>query len=127
SFQVVSPVFQRTYDCQHFLIVDVIASFGGGRHGLRHKCIRMYFSVRSFLGEDCSIGVSGCIGFQKRRLIHIMVREDRSCYESFFQEIERFLTFSVPFPRDIFLEEIRKGTDDLGEVLDEASVKVRES
>ncbi|KIM65046.1 hypothetical protein SCLCIDRAFT_113814, partial [Scleroderma citrinum Foug A] len=113
ALKVVSPVFEGLKDGQQFLIMGVIIQLRGRQIG-----DWLELGIGADNGQNASDGIQS---------IRNPMSENRSGGKSLLQEVESRVAIISEFPRSVFAGKPRERDDDVGVVMDESMVEVRES
>ena len=92
--------------------------------GLGEVSARMEITVCVSLHKYSTCGEQRCVGHEVERLGYVGNGKNGGGGENFFERVKGSLLRRRPSPRDIFLSESGKQSDDVGVVGDEFSVEV---
>ena len=123
ALEIMFPLREGEDYCQKFMVVDVIVAFSGGK-GLGEVSARMEITVCVLLHKYGTCGEQRCIGYEVERSGYIGNGENGGGGKNFFERVKGSLLRRSPSPRDVFLSESGKRSDDVGVVGDEFSVEV---
>ena len=85
---------------------------------------RMDFTGVELEEKDSCNSVIGCVGFDNDLFSWLPMSKNRCFSEAFVKIIKRFITGLGPFPFDVLACEARKQNNDIGVVVNEASVEI---
>ena len=105
------------------MVIDVIVAFSRGK-GLEEVSARMEITVCVSLHKYGTCSKQRCVGHGVERSGYVGNGENRGRGEDFFERVKGSLLRRRPSPRDVFLSESGKQSDDVGVVGDEFSVEV---
>ena len=103
--------------------MDVVISLSL-RQSIRDESAGVPFAIRIPLLENGSCSPFRCVGFYSERFRGIGHEKDGSGEEFGFESFECVLSFSGPFPFNVFLHQFVKWFSDIGISTNEASVEV---
>ena len=119
ALEVMSPVLEGLKAGQQLLIMGIIVQLRGGQ-SLRIVGYRSELRIGADNGQNASNGIVRGISLNHKRSVGNPVSEDRSRSES-------GATVISEFPRSVFAGKPHERNNDVGVVVDESTVEVRES
>ena len=124
-FEVVSPRLECFKDGQEFLVVRIVVQLRAGQgSGVEHD--RVEFAGVEGDGQDTGDGVVRSVGLDGDLVVRHPVVADRGGDERGLERVERVAALLVEVPRYSFAGEAGERKDDLGVVVDEPPIEVRE-
>ena len=126
SLEVMTPVIECMYDCQEFMIVNVIVPFSG-REGLGEIGAGMKVTITILLHEYPSAGKEGSICHDNEQLLDIREVQDWSSLEVGEQGGKGGLLGGSPCPGGVLLSESSERCDNIQETRDELPIEVAET
>ncbi|KIM66076.1 hypothetical protein SCLCIDRAFT_111444 [Scleroderma citrinum Foug A] len=113
ALKVMSPVLEGLKDGQQLLVMGIIVQLRGRQIGTNN-------------GQNAGDSIVQGISLDHQQSVGNPMSENRSKGKSLLQEVESRATIISEFPRSVFVGKLHERNNDVGVVMDESTVEVRE-
>src|SRR5882724_1979832 len=127
ALEVVAPLSEGLEYGKQFFVVDLVVEFRW-LHAAGVECDRVDVTIiGGDLGDDRSDCIVRSVSLNDNGVVRVEMRQDRGLCEGCFKGFKRFGVVGAPDERGILSGKANQGDDDVGEPLNELTIKVGET